>query len=184
MLYVMISRVKEASKFRCMPLSKAFDRKILYNLRPKIGATKWRMDISDGGYWCQRDIGKLACIGKNFAAVNKMPQIVRPKILAPERRQCMDSESPTKHHTTKNSESSGNSFISNSRNQVDEWVRFAHNGVLINGLFYVPEDVPGDGNCFYHAVLKSGLLTPIEDVMSLRLCIVTKCQANFSQLED
>jgi hypothetical protein len=50
-LYVMFKRVKKASKFQCLPLSKAFNKTKLYHLRPKILATKWRMDIGRDGYW-------------------------------------------------------------------------------------------------------------------------------------
>ena len=50
-LYVMFTRVKKACKFRCLPLSPAFNKAKLYHLRPKILATKWRMDIGRDGYW-------------------------------------------------------------------------------------------------------------------------------------
>jgi hypothetical protein len=40
-----------ACKFQCLPLSPAFNKAKLYNLRPKILATKWRMDIDESGYW-------------------------------------------------------------------------------------------------------------------------------------
>ncbi len=40
-----------ACKFQCLPLSPAFNKAKLYNLRPKIPATKWRMDIDKSGYW-------------------------------------------------------------------------------------------------------------------------------------
>ena len=50
-LYVMFTRVKKACKFRCLPLSKAFNKTKLYHLRPKILATKWRMDVGSDGYW-------------------------------------------------------------------------------------------------------------------------------------
>ncbi len=44
-------RVKKAYKFRCLPLSPAFNKAKLYHLHPKILATKWRMDIGRDGYW-------------------------------------------------------------------------------------------------------------------------------------
>ncbi len=44
-------RVKKACKFWCLPLSPAFNKAKLYHLRPKILATKWRMDIDRDGYW-------------------------------------------------------------------------------------------------------------------------------------
>ena len=44
-LYVMFTRVKKATNFRCLPLSSAFNKQKLLHLRPKILATKWRMDI-------------------------------------------------------------------------------------------------------------------------------------------
>jgi hypothetical protein len=50
-LYVMFTRVKMACKFQCLPLSPAFNKAKLYNLRPKILAAKWRMDIDESGYW-------------------------------------------------------------------------------------------------------------------------------------
>ncbi len=50
-LYVMFTRVKRACGFRCLPLSPAFTKAKLYHLRPKILATKWRMDIDESGYW-------------------------------------------------------------------------------------------------------------------------------------
>ena len=53
-LYVMFTRVKKATRFRCMPLSPRYDKRKLFHLRPKILATKWRMDISEDGYWKTR----------------------------------------------------------------------------------------------------------------------------------
>jgi hypothetical protein len=50
----MFTRVKMACKFRCLPLSPAFNKAKLYHLRPKILATKWRMDIDKSGYWKPR----------------------------------------------------------------------------------------------------------------------------------
>jgi hypothetical protein len=50
-LYVMFTRVKMACKFQCLPLSPAFNKAKLYNLRPKILATKWRLDVDESGYW-------------------------------------------------------------------------------------------------------------------------------------
>ncbi len=50
-LYVMFTWVKMACKFQCFPLSPAFNKANLYNLPPKILATKWRMDIDESGYW-------------------------------------------------------------------------------------------------------------------------------------
>ncbi len=50
-LYVMFTRVKKACKFQCLPLSPAFNKAKLYHFRPKILATKWRMDIGRDGYW-------------------------------------------------------------------------------------------------------------------------------------
>jgi hypothetical protein len=47
----MVTRVKKACKFRCLPLSPAFNKAKLYHLRPKNLATKWRMDIYRDGYW-------------------------------------------------------------------------------------------------------------------------------------
>ncbi len=50
-LYVMFTRVKMPFKFRCLPLSPAFNKAKLYHLHPKILATTWRMDIDKSGYW-------------------------------------------------------------------------------------------------------------------------------------
>jgi hypothetical protein len=50
-LYVMFTRVKMACRFQCLPLFPAFNKAKLYNLCPKILATKWRMDIDESGYW-------------------------------------------------------------------------------------------------------------------------------------
>jgi hypothetical protein len=50
-LYVIFTRVKMACRFRCLPLSPAFNKAKLYHLHPKLLATKWRMDIDKGGYW-------------------------------------------------------------------------------------------------------------------------------------
>jgi hypothetical protein len=50
-LYVMFTRVKEANHFRCLPISPIYDKQTLFRLRPKILATKWRMDIDEHGYW-------------------------------------------------------------------------------------------------------------------------------------
>ncbi len=40
-----------ACEFQCLPLSLAFNKAKLYHLRPKILATKWRIDIEKSGYW-------------------------------------------------------------------------------------------------------------------------------------
>jgi hypothetical protein len=48
---VMFTRKKIACKFQCLPLSPAFNKAKLYNLRPKILATKWRIDIDESGHW-------------------------------------------------------------------------------------------------------------------------------------
>ncbi len=50
-IYVMFTRVKKACKFQCLPLCPAFNKAKFYNLRPKILATKWRMDVDESGYW-------------------------------------------------------------------------------------------------------------------------------------
>ncbi len=50
-LYVMFTRVKMACQFWCLPLSPAFNNAKLYHLRPKVLATKWRMDFDKSGYW-------------------------------------------------------------------------------------------------------------------------------------
>ncbi len=50
-LYVMFTSVKMACKFRCLPLSPAFNKAKLYHLHPKNLAKKWRMDIDKCGYW-------------------------------------------------------------------------------------------------------------------------------------
>ncbi len=50
-LYVMFTKVEMACKFWFLPLSPAFNKAKLYNIRPKILATKWRMDIDENGYW-------------------------------------------------------------------------------------------------------------------------------------
>ena len=47
-MYVAYSRVPSALRF---PLSQAFRRHLLTNLRPDIWATKWRMDVREDGYW-------------------------------------------------------------------------------------------------------------------------------------
>ena len=47
----MFTRVKQACKFQCLPLSPAFNKAKLYHLRQKILATKWRMDIGRDVYW-------------------------------------------------------------------------------------------------------------------------------------
>ncbi len=49
-LYVMFTRVKEANHFRCLPLSSTFNKQKLLQMRPRILATKWRMDINKSGY--------------------------------------------------------------------------------------------------------------------------------------
>jgi hypothetical protein len=43
-----------ACKFQCLPLSPAFNKAKLYNLRPWILATKWMMDIDESEYWKPR----------------------------------------------------------------------------------------------------------------------------------
>ncbi len=76
-LYVMFTRVKKACKFRCLPLSPAFNIAI-YPLRPQILATKWRMDIDKGGYWKPHVIDFPALsvpkISKAVAACKKINQ--------------------------------------------------------------------------------------------------------------
>jgi hypothetical protein len=56
--YVMHSRVRESARFRCFPLSKFFNINCLLKLRPKILATKWRMDIGEDGMWRARETSK------------------------------------------------------------------------------------------------------------------------------
>jgi hypothetical protein len=53
LLYVMFSRVRQASRFRCMPLlDRDKTRKLLFKMRPKIDAVKWRMDVRNkDGKW-------------------------------------------------------------------------------------------------------------------------------------
>jgi hypothetical protein len=50
-LYVMFTRVKKANHFQCLPLSSTFNKQKLLHLRPRILATKWRMEIDKYGYW-------------------------------------------------------------------------------------------------------------------------------------
>jgi hypothetical protein len=57
MLYVMLSRVREASKYRSLQLSKKYDKSKLLHLRPRIGAVKWRIDVGDDGKWMLTDGG-------------------------------------------------------------------------------------------------------------------------------
>jgi hypothetical protein len=47
----MFTRVKMAYKCQCLPLSPAFNKAKLYNLCPKILATKWRINIDESEYW-------------------------------------------------------------------------------------------------------------------------------------
>ncbi len=53
-LYVMFTGLKEASHFRCLPLSPIYDKRTLFHLQPKILATKWRMDINEHECWRPR----------------------------------------------------------------------------------------------------------------------------------
>ncbi len=65
-----------ACKFQCLPLSPAFDKAKLYNLRPKILATKCRMDIDESRYWKPHETTSLALsvpkISKAVAARKKI----------------------------------------------------------------------------------------------------------------
>jgi hypothetical protein len=49
-LYVMLTRVKRACQFWCLPLPPAFNKAKLHHLQPKILATKWRIDIDKRGH--------------------------------------------------------------------------------------------------------------------------------------
>ncbi len=66
-LYVIFTRVKMACKFVCLPLSLAVNKAKLNHFHPKILATKWRMDIDEGGNWKPH--------------VTKSPALLVPKIL-------------------------------------------------------------------------------------------------------
>jgi hypothetical protein len=72
----MFIRVKKACKFQCLPLSPALNKAKLYHSRLKILATKWRMDINQGGYWKAHVINSLALsvpkISKAVAACKKI----------------------------------------------------------------------------------------------------------------
>jgi hypothetical protein len=74
-LYVIVTRVKKACKFQCLPLSPAFNKAKLYHLHPKILATKWRMDIGRAGHWKPHVINSSALsvpkISKAVAAQKK-----------------------------------------------------------------------------------------------------------------
>ncbi len=50
-LYVMFTRLKMACQLCCLPLSPAYNKAKLYQIRPKTLATNWRMDIDKRGYW-------------------------------------------------------------------------------------------------------------------------------------
>ncbi len=50
-IYVMFTRLRKASHFPCLPLSRMYNKRTLFHLCPKILATKWRMDIDKHGYW-------------------------------------------------------------------------------------------------------------------------------------
>ena len=73
MLYVMFSRVQQSENFRCLPLSKGFDKRTLYNLRPSIGATKWRMDIGKDGLWSPRFVEGVKKCCKRFRSNKSLP---------------------------------------------------------------------------------------------------------------
>jgi hypothetical protein len=68
--YVMHSRVRESARFRCFPLSKFFNINCLLKLRPKILATKWRMDIGEDGMWRARETSKYGVQKKTFVPLN------------------------------------------------------------------------------------------------------------------
>jgi len=51
LVYVMYSRTEADLGFRCVPLSVLFKRSALRNLRPRINAVKYRMDIDQQGFW-------------------------------------------------------------------------------------------------------------------------------------
>jgi hypothetical protein len=84
-LYVMFTRVKKACKFRCLPLSPAFNKAKLYHLHPKILATKWRMDIGRDGYWKPNVNNTSALsvpkISKDVAARKKRKKIQSKRVL-------------------------------------------------------------------------------------------------------
>jgi hypothetical protein len=51
-----------ACPFQCLPLSPAFNKAKLYHLRPKLLATKWRIDIDESGYWKPHVSNSLALL--------------------------------------------------------------------------------------------------------------------------
>ncbi len=73
-LYVMFTRVKKVSKFQCLPLSKAFNKTKLYHLRPKILATKWRIDIGRDGYWKPHVRNSSALSAPKYQKLSKPPK--------------------------------------------------------------------------------------------------------------
>ena len=81
----MFTRVKKACKFQCLPLSPAFNKAKLYHLRPKILATKWRIDIGSDGYWKPNVINSSALsvpkISKAVAARKKKLEIQSKRVL-------------------------------------------------------------------------------------------------------
>jgi hypothetical protein len=69
-LHVMFTRVKKACKFQCLPFSPSFNKAKVYQLRPKILATKRRMDIGRDGYW------KPHVINSSALSVPKMSKAI------------------------------------------------------------------------------------------------------------
>ncbi len=81
----MFTRVKKACKFQCLPISSAFNKAKIYHLRPKILATKWRMDIGRDGYWKPHVSNSFALsvpkISKAVAAQKKLIRDTDQRVL-------------------------------------------------------------------------------------------------------
>jgi len=48
---------------------------------------------------------------------------------------------------------------------MSQWSKFR--SFVYQGRSYIPEDVPGDGNCFYHCMVRSGTIS-VADAEELR----------------
>lgn len=110
-IYVMFSRDQESDKFRCLPLSKDFDKRFWYLLRPSIEAMRWRMDIGEDGLWRPNVLGKVKTSDKRFVSNLTFPVITSKNKANFERKPQIPKQSPLDGIKRKRTSKTSNCFI-------------------------------------------------------------------------
>jgi hypothetical protein len=80
MLYVMFSRVRLGSHFRCMPLTLPSRTKAkLKRLMPNIYATRWRMDVREFGKWVAHQESNTHCYEAHKPKAKRVKKAITKK---------------------------------------------------------------------------------------------------------